>query len=72
MEITKENHTIVRVTEIATKTSVELNTINHLVNSFLHDLHAKSFAGEEIVKAMDNLRTLLEDAPSIREMIEKA
>ena len=44
MEITKENHQIVRVAEIATKTNVELNLINSLVNSFLHDLHAKDFA----------------------------
>jgi len=72
MKITKENHTIVRVTEIATKTNVELNIINNQINSFLHDLHAKDFAGENIVKVMNELRTLLDDSPSINEMIAKA
>ena len=72
MEITKENHKIVRVTEIATKTSVELNIINQQINSFMHDLQAKDFAGEEIVKAMDALRTALNNVPSINEMIKKA
>ena len=72
MEITKENHTIVRVTEIATSTKVQLDMINSLVNSFLHDVHGKSFAGDEIVKAMDELRTKLDNAPSINEMIKNA
>ena len=72
MEITKGNHQIVRVTEIATKTSIELNMINHMVNSFMHDLHAKDFAGEGIVNAMELLRNELNNAPSINEMIKKA
>jgi len=72
MEITKENHLIVRVTEIATKTSVELKIIHSLINSFMHDLHAKELAGEEIVKAMDELRTKLNNVPRIDEMIRKA
>jgi len=72
MKITQENHEIVRVAEIATKTKVELNIINNLVNSFLHDLHAKGFAGDDIVSAMENLREKLDSAPSIEAMIENA
>ena len=38
MEITKENHTIVRVTEIATKTNVELNMIVIVAENIQMDL----------------------------------
>ena len=72
MIITQDNHKIIRVAEIATKTCTELNIINHLVNSFLHDLHAKDFAGAEIVSAMEKLREKLDKAPSISYMIENA
>jgi len=72
MKITKENHEIVRVAEMATKTKVELDIINSLINSFLHDLHAKSFAGEDIVSAMEKLRNSMENVPSVQRMIENA
>jgi len=72
MEITKDNHKVIKVAEIATSTSFQLGMINSMVNSFLHDLHGKNMAGEEIVKAMELLRNELSKAPSINEMIQKA